>query len=94
MKFSWTAFLTIIAGGGLTAIGAAVAALLPDQKIAALVTGIVGIIGLVAGLILQSMQPVNKLTDNAKAYNAQGQVTGENVTTTTTAPIAAQTKGP
>ena len=104
MKISLPALLGKIAGGALIVVAPLLALLFPkvNPAIFAAIFGSSGIVVLVTGLIVQSLMPVNKLTDDAEAYNAQGVPVGQNVTTTTLTPIMAPqapttvpvTKGP
>jgi hypothetical protein len=90
MKISLPALLAKIAGGALIGLGPLLSLFFPKQAtIFNAAFGSTGIVVLVAGLIVQSLQPVNKLTDDAIAVNSQGVKTGDNVTTTTLAPIQA-----
>lgn len=94
MKLSWPALLAKIAGGALIGLAPLLALFFPkvNPAIFAAIFGSSGIVVLVVGLIVQSLQPVNKLTDDAVAVNSQGTVVGQNVTTTTTSPIVAPQK--
>ena len=95
MKINWAALVGLIAGGALVPLGPILGALFPKE--ATLLTTIFGGTGFVvfiAGLIVQVLQPSAKVTSDAVAVDSQGNVTGTNVTTTTTAPIAAPQKGP
>jgi hypothetical protein len=90
MKISIPALLAKIAGGALVGLGPILGLFFPKQAtIFNAAFGSTGIVVLVTGLIVQSMQPVQKLTDDAYAVNAAGVKTGDNVTTTTKAPIMA-----
>lgn len=90
MKFSWVALLTLIAGGGLTALGTALGQLLPKQ--ATIIMGVVGILGVVAGIILQAAQPAAKVVQDAPVVDNSGATVGTNVSTTSTEPISAPQK--
>ena len=90
MKISIPALLGKIAGGALIGLGPILGLFFP--KMATLfnaIFGSSGIVVLVAALIVQSLQPVQKLTDDAYSVNSKGVETGVNVTTTTLEPILA-----
>jgi hypothetical protein len=82
MKFSWVALLTLIAGGGLTALGTALGQILP--KYATIIMGVVGIIGIVAGIILQASQPAAKIVADAPVVNSAGAQVATNISSTST----------
>ena len=95
MKISIPALLGKIAGGALIALGPILSLFFPKVNPALFnaIFGSSGIVVLVASLIVQALQPVQKLTDDAYAVNSKGVETGVNVTTTTVAPILAPQKG-
>lgn len=92
----WVLIASIIAAGGLSAIGQAFASALPAN--AALVANIVAILVAAAGLVVTYYQAVNapavKVLADAPVVNADGEKVGLNVSTTSTVPITAPTKGP
>lgn len=91
MKFSWVALLTLIAGGGLTALGTALGQVLP--KYATVIMGVIGILAVVAGIILQAAQPAAKIVADAPVVNpVTGNQVGVNISNTSTIPIAAPQK--
>lgn len=99
-KPPWVLVATIVAGGGLSAIGQAFSAALPQG--APLIANIVAIIVAAAGLVVTYYQAVNApakaLIGNPNGsipvVDATGQHLATVVTTTSTEPIVAPQKGP
>lgn len=87
----WVLIASLIAGGGLSAVGQAFSTALPAN--ASLVANITAFLVAGAGLVVSYYQGVNspavKILADAPVVTTEGEKVGVNVSTTSTAPISA-----
>lgn len=90
MKLSIPALVAKIAGGALAGLAPILGTLFPNQQVVfTAIFGTTGLLVLVAGLIVQSLQPAASIVQDAPVVNTAGVSVGTNVSTTSTDPIKA-----